>query len=182
MKKHLYVIPEQKDSLSSSLYSQFEQYIALEQFSQAEELLTAHRDEYLFSLYIQALYELGHRDLVKQQLLNYDPTNMINHNVRSHAYFQMLWIKAEICYDEGRYDDAIKLYEEITIHHPHVGQAKYALASCFLHETRHNLQQRISLYHPSPEEKMKIDKYIANLTESIEILNSTGWHTNQKTR
>lgn len=177
MKHHLRVVQEQKSD--SSIYVQFEQFITLKQFAQAEALISNHWDEYLYSRYIEALYQDGQADLVKDKLLAYDAMDAAMVNVRSYAYLQIKWIKAEIAFNEGHYAEAILLFEEITTYHPLAGLAWYALASSYLHEARQHLYQRIALYHPLPDEKNKINKYIAYLTAYIDIIDRTSWHINQ---
>ena len=189
---HLHVVLEPNDHKSTSPAMLIDQYIASKQFSQAEELVALYPSEYMYSVYIDALYRQGDTELAKHKLREYecqienndqhvhDPEKKhikhIEQNMQSYAYFVLTWIKAVIAYDDGNYAEASRLFETLTLHHPHAGQAYYALASSSLHEDIQNLQRRIELYHPTPQEVDKINTYIAHLTKCIQIVDTTCWH------
>lgn len=174
---HLHVVPEPNDNKSIPIDILIEQYVASQQFSEAEHLVALDPCEYMYSVYIDALYRHGYTELVKQNLLEYEcKIKQIEHNMHSYAYFLLTWIKAVIAYDEGNYAEAAQLFESLTLHHPQEGQAYYALASASLHENIQNLRRRIELYHPTPQEVDKINTYIAHLTKCIQIVDGTGWH------
>lgn len=174
---HLHVVPEPNDIKSITPDILIDQYIALQQFSQAEDLIALHPSEYMYSLYISALYRHGYTELVKQKLLEYECKIENDKNIQSYSYFVLTWIKAVIAYDEGNYTDATKLFELLTLHHPESGQTYYALASSSLHESIQNLHRRIDLYHPAPEQIDKINTYITHLSTCIQIVDATGWRT-----
>lgn len=175
---HLHVVPEPNNNQSVPVDMLIEQYVTSQQFSEAENLVALDPCEYMYSVYIDALYRHGYTELVKQKLLEYEcKIKQSEQNIHSYAYFLLTWIKAVIAYDDGNYADAAQLFETLTLHHPHAGQAYYALASSSLHENIQNLHRRIELYHPTPQEVDKINTYIAHLTKCIQIVDATDWHT-----
>jgi tetratricopeptide (TPR) repeat protein len=174
---HLHVVPEPNDNKSIPIDILIEQYVASQQFTQAENLVALDPCEYMYSIYIDALYRHGDTELAKKKLLEYEcKIKQIEQNMHSYAYFLLTWIKAVIAYDEGNYAEAAQLFETLTLHHPQEGQAYYALASSSLHENIQNLRRRIELYHPTPQEVDKINTYITHLTKCIQIVDATGWH------
>ncbi|MDQ0088190.1 tetratricopeptide (TPR) repeat protein [Paenibacillus anaericanus] len=137
----------------------------------ADTLLGGSPDIYLQSELIQALYEQGYVQEAKDKLSAYP----INEN--SNSMLNLTYISAEILYDEGQYSQATELFESLLQKSPEIARARFGAASCYLNEAMSNLLRRITLYHPAEEERTKIERYLNDITQSLQIIHSSGWHT-----
>ncbi|GAA0135645.1 hypothetical protein YSY43_24850 [Paenibacillus sp. YSY-4.3] len=125
-------------------------------------------------LLIDALYQEGYAEEAKRHLSHLpDPLSLGSQQLFRNIAF----ISAEMLHDEGCYKEASRIFEALICLAPEMARARFGAASCYLHETMANLIKRIELYHPSEEERGKIDKYLDTLQQTLLTLESSNWHT-----
>ncbi|WP_068785193.1 tetratricopeptide repeat protein [Paenibacillus phocaensis] len=138
------------------------------------EQLTGQRDDYLLSELVQSLYKEGYIALAKERLMQLDPRLL---REPSPPFLDLCRIWAEICYDEGRYDEAAPIFEAIADRQPDYAAARFGAASCYLQQAIVNLERRIQLYHPPKSEQEKICKYLEDFHHALSLIQTSGWHT-----
>lgn len=136
--------------------------------------LASSGDNYLQCLFIGALYRQGYNVAAKNHLTSLpDPLTLGAQRI----FQQTAFISAEMLHDEECYAEASRIFKALVKQAPDMAEARFGAASCYLHETMNNLFRRIELYHPSEEERLKIDKYLETIQQSLLIMNESNWHT-----
>ncbi|MDU2240475.1 MAG: tetratricopeptide repeat protein [Paenibacillus sp.] len=138
------------------------------------EQLAGQTDNYLLSELVQSLYKEGYVALAKERLMQMEPRLL---REPSPPLLELSLIWAEICYDEGRYDEAAPIFETIAERHPDFAAARFGAASCYLQLAIANLKRRIQLYHPPKTEQEKICKYLDDFHHALNLIQTSGWHT-----
>ncbi|MNI66182.1 hypothetical protein D3C73_1217300 [compost metagenome] len=136
--------------------------------------LAGDSDEYFKCLLIEALYNEGYISMVKEKFTHIDHSLLI---AAKAPYRDIAYIYAEILHDEERYNEAAIIFETLAEETPFMAKARFAACSCYLHETMNFLLGRIELYHPGKQEQEKIEKYLNDITATLQIIHSTHWHT-----
>lgn len=136
--------------------------------------LAGRTDNYLLGELVQSLYKEGYVALAKERLLQMEPRLL---REPSPPFLKLGLIWAEICYDERRYDEAAPIFETIAERHPDFAAARFGAASCYLQLAIANLERRIQLYHPSKTEQAKICKYLDDFHQALNLIHTSGWHT-----
>lgn len=136
--------------------------------------LASSGDDYMHGLLIEALYREGYIAAAKQHLSRLpDPLSLGSQSI----FQQIAFISAELLHDEECYAEASRIFEILSKQAPEMAHARFGAASCYLHETMNNLFRRIELYHPSEQEKCKIDKYLDKIQQTLLIVHDSNWHT-----
>lgn len=136
--------------------------------------LASSGDHYLQCLFINALYREGYNAAARNHLSRLpDPLSL----GAQHIFQQTAFISAEMLHDEAHYTEASRIFNTLIQQAPNLAQARFGAASCYLHETMNNLFRRIELYHPSEEEKLKIDKYLSMIQQTLLVVDESKWHT-----
>ncbi|WP_410768286.1 tetratricopeptide repeat protein [Fontibacillus sp. BL9] len=140
----------------------------------AAEKLAGDVDSFYLCQYIQSLYAEGYVIKAKAKLAELDPSFLLQ---TVPTYKESLYIYAEILHDEGQFAEAADIFERLAEQFPDMAIARFAASSCYLHNTMNNLAGRIELYHPGEEEQTKIEKYMNDISEALQVIHSTNWHT-----
>ncbi|RCX23175.1 hypothetical protein DFP94_101769 [Fontibacillus phaseoli] len=138
------------------------------------EKLTGDGDFYYLCYYIQSLYAEGYVNKAKAKLAEIDPSFLMQ---TLPPYKESLYIYAEILHDKGQFSEAAAIFERLADQFPDMARARFAASSCYLHNTMNNLVGRIELYHPGEVEQTKIEKYMDDISEALQVIHSTNWHT-----
>lgn len=137
-------------------------------------MLVSSGDDYLKCILIEALYREGYLTAAKQHLTRLpDPLSLGSQRI----FQQIAFISAELLHDEECYAEASRIFEILSKRVPEMAHARFGAASCYLHETMNNLFRRIELYHPSEQEKCKIDKYLDKIQQTLLLVHDSNWHT-----
>ncbi|WP_018751483.1 tetratricopeptide repeat protein [Paenibacillus sanguinis] len=161
----------QQPSSLDRLYEQISEAISADQPELAGQLIQ-DSDPYEFSLFVQALYLSGYTLLAKEKLLTLK-TSLLR---RPHApYLELAFIWADICYEEGRFDEAAPILEAIAEQSPHFAAARFGAAACQLRQAIARLERRVKLYHPPQTEAEKIAKYIEQCHDMLELVQESDW-------
>ncbi|AZK47087.1 hypothetical protein [Paenibacillus lentus] len=136
--------------------------------------LASSGDHYLQCLFIDALYREGYNIAAKNHLSRLpDPLSLGAQRIFQQAAF----ISAEMLHDDANYAEASHIFNALIQQAPDMAQARFGAASCYLHETITNLYRRIELYHPAEEARLKIDKYLDKIQQTLLVVNKSNWHT-----
>lgn len=143
-------------------------------FIDVADTLTGDVDAYHLCILIEALYSEGYISAAKEKIAQIDQSLLL---APQAPYCNIAFIHAEILHDEEYYTEAAPIFEALAEHTPYMAKARFAACSCYLHETMNFLWGRIELYHPSKEELEKIEKYIDDITATLQIIHTSNWHT-----
>lgn len=136
--------------------------------------LVSSNDHYLQCLFIDALYREGYNVAAKNHLTRLpDPLSLGAQRI----FQQTAFISAEMLHDDASYTEASCIFNALIQQFPDMAQARFGAASCYLHETMNNLIRRIELYHPSEEARLKINKYLDRIQQTLLIVDESNWHT-----
>lgn len=138
------------------------------------DMLTGDADVHHYCILIEALYSEGYISIVKEKIAQLYQGLLLSPQA---PYCTIAFIHAEILHDEEQYTEAATIFEALAEHTHYMAKARFAACSCYLHETMNFLWGRIELYHPSKDELEKIEKYIDDIAETLQIINTTNWHT-----
>lgn len=136
--------------------------------------LTGGNDTYHLCDLIISLYAEGYVERAKSRLMQ------MNAALLSEAqppFTRPAYILGEILHDEGRFEEAAVIFERLAEQFPDLAKARFAASSCYLHTTMNRLMGRIELYRPGEEEQLRIEKYLTDISEALNIVHSTNWHT-----
>lgn len=123
---------------------------------------------------IISLYTEGYVERAKSKLMQLNAALL----TEAHPPFtRPAYIFGEILHDEGRFEEAAVIFERIAQQFPDMAKARFAASSCYLHTTMNRLMGRIELYRPGEEEQLRIEKYLNDISEALNIVHSTNWHT-----
>lgn len=150
--------------------------VALGLLDLAEALVSKYPDNYHQSELIQSLYKQGYVSAAKEKLSSMHNLHLLFNETSCHMV-NLTFISAEILHDEGRYSEAAEIFESLVVSQPDVARARFGAASCYLLEAMDNLMRRIAIYHPSEEDRMRIERYLNDITKSLQIITNSGWHT-----
>ncbi|GGH24985.1 tetratricopeptide repeat protein [Paenibacillus segetis] len=148
--------------------------VALGLLDLAETLVNKYPDNYHQSELIQSLYKHGYVSTAKEKLTSFHKLLL---NEKSCSVLNLNFISAEILHDEGRYSEAAEIFESLVISNPDMARARFGAASCYLLDAIDNLTGRITIYNPSEEDRMRIERYLSDITQSLQIITKSGWHT-----
>lgn len=123
---------------------------------------------------IQALYAQGYVEQAKAKLSIVQMSHMIKIDP---PFREIAYIYAELLHDEGNFNEAASMFESIADRYPHMAKARFAASSCYLHITMNRLLGRLELYRPSEEEQRKIEKYLTSISQALQTIHTTNWHT-----
>lgn len=130
---------------------------------------TYHHDDYIFLLYQEGYVELAKLELQRLgqgQLVEAGPA------IRNASY-----VFAEILHDEGRFEEAAVIFENIAEQYPELAKARFGACSCYLLMAMNRLISRLELYRPDLEERSVIERYLDDIAQAMQIIHRTQWHT-----
>lgn len=131
-------------------------------------------DAYLLHELTLHLYLDGYTELAKNQLQNYPLVSLIFSDPLSK---ELAFIKAEIDYDEGRYEDAAQIFECLIEHDPLTASYRFAAASCYLQQSYHQMEDRMNMTMQDHLNIKKTQRYMETMTQSLYIVHRSKWHT-----
>lgn len=150
--------------------------VALGLLNIAYSLVDKFPDNYHLSELIQSLYQQGYVTEAKKKLSSIHNLNFLFYD-KSCSMLNLTFISAEILHDEGRFSEAAEIFESLVLNNPEMARARFGAASCYLFEAMDNLMRRIAIYHPSEEDRMRIERYLTDINQSLQIISNSGWHT-----
>lgn len=131
-------------------------------------------DDYLRDDYILALYKEGYVELARVEL---DLIGREHLGEKSTSYRHARYVYAEILHDEGSFDEAATVFEQLAEQFPDMARARFGACSCYLHAVMNRLTGRIKLYRPGQEELDRIQRHLDDIARALDIISKTKWHT-----
>lgn len=151
---------------------QIRRAVRLGKLDNASEL--AEGDIYHICALIHALYAEGYVETSKSWLSRIDPSLLCE---AEPPFQEASFIYAEILHDEGKYDEAAVIFENLAERSHHMSSARFGASSCYLHSAMNRLLRRLEIYRPEEDELHKIEKYLHDISAALEIVHRTNWHT-----
>ncbi|MBT2760799.1 tetratricopeptide repeat protein [Paenibacillus sp. ISL-20] len=147
--------------------------VSLNMISIAEHLLTNSGDHAYYAL-ICFLYDEGHRGLAISKLNQLEALPLQEQD--SHS-LKVCFIAAENLYDQGRYDEAASLLEQLRLAYPGRTEIRFGEAACYLQSALISLSARLEEQYASATARKEIEQYLDNINAALHVVENTNWHT-----
>lgn len=141
--------------------------------AEADYMLASEDDSGKHAL-ICMLYSEGYIDLVESQL-----KQMIDiPTIDSRSYgTELQFIAAERLYDQGDYDKASEMFENLRLSQPDHTNARFGEAACYLQSALLSLSSRMTRIESSKTVKQQAMEYMQSINAALHIVENTKWHT-----
>ncbi|WP_339272123.1 tetratricopeptide repeat protein [Paenibacillus sp. FSL K6-1330] len=147
--------------------------VSLNMISIAEHLLTNSGDHAYYAL-ICFLYDEGYRGLAISKLNQLEALPFQEQD--SHS-LKVCFIAAENLYDQGRYDEAASLLEQLRLTYPGRTEIRFGEAACYLQSALISLSARLEEQYASATARKEIEQYLDNINAALHVVENTNWHT-----
>ncbi|GIO97600.1 hypothetical protein J14TS5_26860 [Paenibacillus lautus] len=147
--------------------------VSLNMISIAEHLLTDSGDHAYYAL-ICFLYDEGYRGLAISKLNQLEALPLQEQD--SHS-LKVCFIAAENLYDQGRYDEAASLLEQLRLAYPGRTEIRFGEAACYLQSALISLSARLEEQYASATARKEIEQYLDNINAALHVVENTNWHT-----
>ncbi|AWP28461.1 tetratricopeptide repeat protein [Paenibacillus sp. Cedars] len=147
--------------------------ISLGMVSVAEELLADCSDHTDYAL-ICFLYYEGYRGLAVSKINQLEALPLQEHGSYS---MNVCFIAAESLYDQGKYDEAASLLEQLRRSYPEHTETRFGEAACYLQSALISLSSRLEEQYPSEPARKEIEQYMDSIHAALHVVESTNWHT-----
>ncbi|MGG3311858.1 tetratricopeptide repeat protein [Paenibacillus lautus] len=147
--------------------------VSLNMISIAEHLLTNSGDHAYYAL-ICFLYDEGYRGLAISKLNQLEALPLQQQD--SHS-LKVCFIAAENLYDQGRYDEAASLLEQLRLAYPGRTEIRFGEAACYLQSALISLSARLEEQYASATARKEIEQYLDNINAALHVVENTNWHT-----
>ncbi|MFG1733447.1 tetratricopeptide repeat protein [Paenibacillus sp. 843] len=147
--------------------------VSFNMISIAEHLLT-HSGDHAYYALICFLYDEGYRGLAISKLNQLEALPLLEQDSNS---IKVCVIAAEHLYDQGRYDEAASLLEQLRLAHPGRTEIRFGEAACYLQSALISLSARLEEQYSSATARKEIEQYLDNINAALHVVENTNWHT-----